>query len=99
MEDSKLGKEGLTIHEKVQLARDITNAGLNIATNLNPIGAWRFSDLSCYFSGNPRHGGVPPRELCFVGKGIEDQYEFQNGNTFKAIPVESAGAVFVEELT
>jgi len=39
MEDSKLGNEGMTGGEKLKLAYDIANAGMNIATNLNPIGA------------------------------------------------------------
>jgi hypothetical protein len=38
-EDSKLANEGLTTGEKLKLAYDIANAGMNIATNLNPIGA------------------------------------------------------------
>src|SRR5437763_16321039 len=39
LEDSKLGNEGMTGLEKFKLAYDIANAGMNIATHLNPLGA------------------------------------------------------------
>jgi len=99
LEDSKLGAEGLTAGEKMKLTYDIANAGLQIATGLNPMGA--IGDAQAFIAISMEiHKTVKSLHVNYASweRSIEDQYEFQNGNTFKAIPVESASLVFVEEI-
>ena len=99
LEDSKLGSEGLTAAEKLKLTYDIGNAALNIGTNLNPVGSLAafqsFMKISKELHATAKSLHV---NLASWEKAAEDQYELQNGSTFKAIPVESATLVFAEEL-
>jgi tetratricopeptide (TPR) repeat protein len=99
LEDSKLGAEGLTVGEKMKLAYDIANAGMNIVTNLNPLGAVggaiAFTRISkeIHATSKSLHVNFSAWE-----KTMQDQYELRNGNTFKAIPTEPANLSFVEEI-
>jgi tetratricopeptide (TPR) repeat protein len=99
LEDSKLGSEGLTVGEKIKLTYDIANAGFNIATSLNPMGAMNGATAFIKIS-KELHATAKSLHVNFASweKTLEDQYELQNGNSFKTIPIEAASLSFVEEL-
>jgi hypothetical protein len=99
LEDSKLGAEGLTVREKMKLAYDIANAGLNIGTNLNPVGAISGAQAFLKIS-KEIHATSKSLHVNFAAweKTVEDQNELRNGNSFKVIPTEAANLNFVEEI-
>ena len=99
LEDSKLGTEGLTTGEKIKLAYDIANAGMNIATNLNPIGS--ISALQRFIKITREiHGVVKSLRVNFAGweKTFEDQQALQTGTAFRPIPTVPASLTFLDEL-
>jgi tetratricopeptide (TPR) repeat protein len=99
LEDSKLGTEGLTTGEKIKLAYDIANAGMNIATNLNPIGS--ISALQSFIKITREiHGVVKSLRVNFAGweKTFEDQQALQTGTAFRPIPTAPVSLTFLEEL-
>jgi tetratricopeptide (TPR) repeat protein len=99
LEDSKLGTEGLTTGEKIKLAYDIANAGMNIATNLNPIGS--ISALQSFIKITREiHGVVKSLHVNFAGweKTFEDQQALQTGTAFRPIPTAPVNLAFLEEL-
>ena len=98
LEDSKLGTEGLTTGEKIKLAYDIANAGMNIATNLNPIGS--ISALQSFIKITREiHGVVKSLHVNFAGweKTFEDQQALQTGTAFRPIPTAPVNLAFLEE--
>jgi tetratricopeptide (TPR) repeat protein len=99
LEDSKLGSEGLTVAEKMKLTYDIGNAAFNIGSNLNPIGSIQAFQSFMKIS-KELHATAKSLHVNFASweKAAEDQFEFQNGSTFKMIPVESTNLAFAEEL-
>jgi hypothetical protein len=99
LEDSKLGAEGLTVAEKMKLTYDIGTAALNIGSNLNPVGSIQAFQSFMKIS-KELHATAKSLHVNYAAweKAAEDQFEFQNGSTFKMIPVESAALAFVEEL-
>jgi hypothetical protein len=99
LEDSKLGTEGLTTGEKIKLAYDIANAGMNIATNLNPIGS--ISALQSFIKITREiHGVVKSLRVNFAGweKTFEDQQALQTGTAFRPIPTAPVSLTFLDEL-
>ena len=99
LEESKLGAEGLTAFEKVKLGYDIANAAYSISSSLNPIGAIGALEAFIQIS-REVHSVQKSLHVTFAAwsKTIEDQKELQQGNTFKAIPTESASVAFLEEI-
>ncbi|MEK6303367.1 MAG: tetratricopeptide repeat protein [Acidobacteriota bacterium] len=98
LEDSKLGNEGLTGGEKFKLAYDIANAGMNIATNLNPIGA--VSALQSFIKITREiRGTVKSLRVSFAAweKTFEDQQALQSGSAFRPIPTAPVSLIFLEE--
>lgn len=99
LEDSKLGNEGMTGLEKFKLAYDIANAGMNIATNLNPIGS--VSALQSFIKITREiHGTVKSLRVNFASweRTFEDQQALQSGNAFRPIPTTPISLTFLEEL-
>lgn len=99
LEDSKLGNEGMTGVEKFKLAYDIANAGMNIATNLNPIGA--VSALQSFIKITREiHGTVKSLRVNFASweKTFEDQQALQTGSAFRPIPTTLVSLTFLEEI-
>jgi tetratricopeptide (TPR) repeat protein len=99
MEDSKLGNEGMTGAEKFKLAYDIANAGVNIATNLNPLGS--VSALQSFIKiAREIHGTVKSLRVNFASweKTFEDQQALQQGSAFRPIPTAPISLTFLEEL-
>ena len=97
--DSKLGNEGLTTGEKLKLAYDIANAGMTIATNLNPMGS--VSALQSFIKITREiHGTVKSLHVNFAAweKTFEDQQSLQSGSAFRPIPTSPVSLVFLEEL-
>ena len=98
LEDSKLGNEGMTGLEKFKLAYDIANAGMNIATNLNPIGS--VSALQSFIKITREiHGTVKSLRVNFAAweKTFEDQRVLQTGSAFRPIPTAPISLIFLEE--
>lgn len=99
LEDAKLGNEGMTGLEKFKLAYDIANAGMNIATNLNPIGS--VSALQSFIKITREiHGTVKSLRVNFASweRTFEDQQALQTGNAFRPIPTAPISLTFLEEL-
>lgn len=99
MEDSKLGNEGMTGGEKFKLAYDIANAGMNIVSNLNPIGS--VSALQSFIKiAREIHGTVKSLRVNFASweKTFEDQQALQTGCAFRPIPTAALSLTFLEEL-
>lgn len=99
LEDSKLGNEGLTGGEKFKLAYDIANAGMEIATSLNPIGS--VSALQSFIKiAREIHGTVKSLRVNFAAweKTFEDQQILQQGSAFRPIPTTPVSLTFLEEL-
>jgi hypothetical protein len=99
MEDSKLATESLTTGEKLKLAYDIANAGMNIATNLNPIGS--VSALQSFIKiAREIHGTVKSLRVNFAAweRTFEDQQALQTGSAFRPIPTAQVSLIFLEEL-
>jgi tetratricopeptide (TPR) repeat protein len=99
MEDSKLATESLTTGEKLKLAYDIANAGMNIATSLNPIGS--VSALQSFIKiAREIHGTVKSLRVNFAAweRTFEDQQALQTGSAFRPIPTAQVSLIFLEEL-
>jgi tetratricopeptide (TPR) repeat protein len=99
LEDSKLGNEGMTGAEKFKLAYDIANAGMNIATNLNPIGS--VSALQSFIKiAREIHGTVKSLRVNFAAweRTFEDQQALQQGSAFRPIPTTPLSLTFLEEI-
>jgi tetratricopeptide (TPR) repeat protein len=99
MEDSKLASEGLTTGEKLKLAYDIANAGMTIATSLNPIGS--VSALQSFIKITREiHGTVKSLRVNFAAweRTFEDQQALQTGSAFRPIPTAPVSLTFLEEL-
>ena len=99
LEDSKLAKEGLTTGEKLKLAYDIANAGMEIATSLNPIGS--VSALQSFIKITREiHGTMKSLRVNFAAweKTFEDQQVLQTGSAFRPIPTAPISLTFLEEL-
>jgi|tagenome__1003787_1003787.scaffolds.fasta_scaffold20980955_1 tetratricopeptide (TPR) repeat protein len=99
LEDSKLGAEGLTVGEKIHLTYDIGNAAFNIGSSLNPVGSLQAFQSFMQIT-KELHATAKSLHVNYAAweKAAEDQFEFQNGSTFKMIPVEAATLTFAEEL-
>jgi hypothetical protein len=98
LEDSKLATEGMTTGEKLKLAYDIANAGMEIATNLNPFGA--VSALQSFIKITREiHGTVKSLRVNFAAweKTFEDQQALQPGSAFRPIPTAPVNLIFLEE--
>ena len=99
LEESKLATEGMTAYEKVRLGYDIANAAYGISASLNPLGAIGALETFVQISREVRRAAQSLRvNFAAWEKTIEDQRELEAGNTFKAIPTESAKVTFVEEI-
>ena len=98
LEDSKLAKEGMTTGEKLKLAYNIADAGMNIATNLNPLGA--VSALQSFIKITREiRGTVKSLRVNFASweKTFEDQQALQTGSAFRPIPTAQVSLIFLEE--
>ena len=99
MEDSKLASEGLTTGEKLKLVYDVANAGITIATSLNPMGS--VSALQSFIKITREiHGTVKSLRVNFAAweKTFEDQQALQTGSAFRPIPTAPISLTFLEEL-
>jgi tetratricopeptide (TPR) repeat protein len=98
LEDSKLAKEGMTTGEKLKLAYNIADAGLTIATSLNPIGAvsalQSFIKITREIRGTARSLRV---NFAAWEKTFEDQAALQTGSAFRPIPTAQVSLIFLEE--
>lgn len=98
LEDSKLAKEGLTTGEKLKLAYNIASAGMDIATNLNPIGSVAALQSFIKITREIR-GTVKSLRVSFAAweKTFEDQAALQTGSAFRPIPTAHVSLIFLEE--
>jgi tetratricopeptide (TPR) repeat protein len=98
LEDSKLATEGLTTGEKIKLVYDIANAGMEIATSLNPIGS--VSALQSFIKITREiHGTVKSLRINFAAweKTFDNQQTLQPGGAFRPIPTTPVSLIFLEE--
>lgn len=98
LEDSKLAKEGMTTGEKIKLAYNIADAGLTIATSLNPFGAvsalQSFIKITREIRGTARSLRV---NFAAWEKTFEDQTSLQTGSAFRPIPTAQVSLTFLED--
>jgi len=99
LEDSKLGAEGMTGGEKFVMGYKLATAGLNIATNLNPIGAIQATQSAISIA-RIIHSAMASLSISFASweRSVDDQHQLLSGPTFKAIAVEPVNLAFANEL-
>jgi hypothetical protein len=87
LEDSKLGAEGMTGGEKFKMGVNIANEGLNIATNLNPIGSIQ-ATMSAISIARTIHSAMASLSVTFAAweRSVDDQQQLLSGPSFKTIP-------------
>jgi tetratricopeptide (TPR) repeat protein len=98
LEDSKLGTEGMTGGEKFAMGYKIASAGMNIATNLNPIGAIQATQSAISIA-RTIHSAMSDLHVSFASweRSVQDQQELLAGPSFKIIPTEPATLAFAED--
>jgi tetratricopeptide (TPR) repeat protein len=99
LEDSKLGAEGMTGGEKFMMAVEITDAGFNIATNLNPIGAISATQSAISIA-RTIHGAMESLRVTLAAWEIsaQDQQQLLAAQVFKSIPSEPVTLTFMQEM-
>lgn len=99
LEDSKLGAEGMTGGEKFVMGYKLATASLNIATNLNPIGAIQATQSAISIA-RTIHSAMASLSVSFASweKSVDDQQQLLSGPSFKTIPTEPMNLAFVHEL-
>lgn len=98
LEDSKLGAEGMTGGEKFKMGVNIANEGLNIATNLNPIGSIQ-ATMSAISIARTIHSAMASVSVSFASweRSVDDQQQLLSGPSFKTIPTEPVSLAFVQK--
>ena len=81
LEDSKLGAEGMTGGEKFAMGYKLATAGVNIATNLNPIGAIQ-ATRSAIFIARTIHSAMASLNVSLAAwqRSVNDQQQLFGGN-------------------
>ena len=99
LEDSKLGAEGMTGGEKFMMAVNLTDAGFNIATNLNPIGAISATQSAISIA-RTIHGAVASLRVSLASweRSAQDQQQLLAAQAFKSIPSEPVSLTFMQEM-
>jgi len=99
LEDSKLGAEGMTGGEKFVMGYKLATAGLNIATNLNPMGAIQATQSAISIA-RTIHSAMASLSVSFASweKSVDDQQQLLSGPSFKTIPTEAMNLSFVHVL-
>ena len=98
LEDAKLGAEGMTGGEKFKMGVNIANEGLNIATNLNPMGSVQ-ATLSAISIARTIHSAMSSLNVSFAAweRSVDDQQQLLSGPSFKTIPSEPVNLAFVQK--
>jgi tetratricopeptide (TPR) repeat protein len=98
LEDSKLGAEGMTGGEKFKMGANIANEGLNIASNLNPIGSVQ-ATLSAISIARTIHSAMASLNVGFAAweRSVDDQQQLLSGPSFKTIPSEPVNLAFLQK--
>ena len=99
LEDSKLGAEGMTGGEKFMMAVNMADAGFNIATNLNPVGAISATQSAISIA-RTIQGAVESLRVNLASweRSAEDQQQLLAAQAFKSIPSEPVGLGFMQEM-
>lgn len=99
LEDSKLGAEGMTGGEKFAMGYKLATAGVNIATNLNPIGAIQ-ATRSAIFIARTIHSAMASLNVSLAAwqRSVNDQQQLLAGESFKQIPNQPMSLAFVQEM-
>jgi hypothetical protein len=99
LEDSKLGTEGMSGGEKFKMGYNIANASMDMAmSGFSPIGA--ISSVQDIISiTRTIRAAMVSVSVSFASweKSVEDQQQLLSGKAFKAIPIQPASLVFVQE--
>jgi tetratricopeptide (TPR) repeat protein len=98
LEDAKLGAEGMTGGEKFKMGVNIANEGLNIASNLNPIGSIQ-ATLSAISIARTIHSAMASLNVGFAAweRSVDDQQQLLSGPSFKTIPSEPVNLAFLQK--
>jgi tetratricopeptide (TPR) repeat protein len=98
LEDAKLGAEGMTGGEKFKMGVNIANEGLNIASNLNPIGSVQ-ATLSAISIARTIHSAMASLNVGFAAweRSVDDQQQLLSGPSFKTIPSEPVNLAFLQK--
>ena len=96
LENSKLGAEGMTGGEKFAMGVNLATSGLDIATNLNPIGSIQATRDAISIA-RTIHDAVSSLHVNFASweRTVDEQQQLLNGPSFKAIPTEPVSLGFV----
>ncbi len=99
LEDSKLGAEGMTGGEKFVMGYKLASSGLNIATNLNPIGAIQATQSAISIA-RTIHAAMASLSVSFAAweRSVDDQQQLLNGQKFKPVPTQPVSLAFAQEL-
>ncbi len=99
LEDSKLGTEGMTGGEKFSMAMSLADAGFNIATSLNPMGAISATQSAISIA-KTIHGAVASLRVSLASweRSAQDQQQLLAAQAFKSIPSEPVSLAFVQEI-
>ena len=99
LEDSKLGAEGMTGTEKFVMGYKLASAGFNIATNLNPLGAYSATRNAISIA-RIIHSAVTSLNVSIASweRSVSDQQDLLAGQVFKPIPTEAANLAFAQEV-
>jgi len=99
LEDSKLGAEGMTGGEKFAMGYKLATAGVNIATNLNPIGAIE-ATRSAIFIARTIHSAMASLNVSLAAwqRSVNDQQQLLAGESFKQIPNQPMSLAFVQDM-
>lgn len=99
LEDSKLGAEGMTGGEKFMMAVNMADAGFNIATNLNPVGAISATQSAISIA-RTIQGAVESLRVNLASweRSAQDQQQLLAAQAFKSIPSEPVSLGFMQEM-
>ena len=99
LEDSKLGTEGMTGGEKFSMAMSLADAGFNIASSLNPMGAISATQSAISIA-RTIHGAVASLRVSLASweRSAQDQQQLLAAQAFKSIPSEPVSLAFVQEI-
>ena len=99
LEDSKLGSEGMTGGEKFMMAVNMADAGFNIASNLNPMGAISATQSAISIARTINSAIDSGRvTLASWERSAQDQQQLLAAQAFKSIPSEPVSLTFMQEM-
>jgi tetratricopeptide (TPR) repeat protein len=99
LEDSKLGAEGMTGGEKFVMGLNLADAGFNIATSLNPVGAISATQSAISIA-RTINSAMASLRVSYASweRSAQDQQQLLAAQAFKSIPSEPVSLTFTQEI-